>query len=155
MTPLNALAFVVLALSLCSPSSPRDGRCACVERYPPPTPAQLRSGVQEAVNSAVAVFVGEVVTRESLVVVLKVDRVWKGAIGKTVRMQVVAPRPDGLIEYDTCDYDFAPDKKHLVFAEATPDGGLKARKCRTTAPMPRSAQTIRILDDLVKSWRPK
>ena len=98
MTPLNALAFVVLALSLCSPSSPRDGRCACVERYPPPTPAQLRSGVQEAVNSAVAVFVGEVVTRESLVVVLKVDRVWKGAIGKTVRMQVVAPRPDGLIE---------------------------------------------------------
>jgi hypothetical protein len=155
VTSLNALALGVLAGWLCSPTSSRDGRCTCVELYPPPGPAQFKLGVQDNIDRAVAVFLGEVVTREQLVVVLSVEKIWKGAIGKTVRMQVATPRSDGLIEWDTCDYGFGPDKKHLVFAESTPDGAMKARMCRLTAPMPQAAKTVRVLDDLVKSRRPK
>jgi hypothetical protein len=154
VTPLNALALSVLTLWLCSLPPAREGRCACVELYPPPTPAQFRLEMQNSMDRAVAVFLGEVVTQETLVVVLKVEKVWKGAIGRTVRMQIATPRPDGLIEHDTCDYDFDPDKKHLVFAEATP-GGMKARKCRLTAPLSQAGRTLRVLDDLVKSRRPK
>jgi hypothetical protein len=125
-----------------------------VSSVPPPPPAQVRLGVQEGLKSATAVFLGEVIAREPFVVVLRVEKLWKGSIDKTVRMEIGTRTPEGLVAIDTCDYDFV-GRTHLVFAETTSDGGLKARKCRLTAPSSLAKDTVRILDDLVKSGPPK
>jgi len=106
-------------------------------------------------DSAAAVFIGEVVTSDQLVAILRVEKVWKGQLEKTVRMQLGTRTVDGLIQYNTCDYDFANGKTHLVFAEKAADGAMMARKCRFTAPIAAATDTVRILDDLVRGRRSK
>ena len=99
--------------------------CSCISNPPP----------LEALEEADAVFLGLVVktVRDaedinggSLFATIKVDKTWKGDIGRQI---VVRTAPNtGL-----CGFPFGDGRRYIVYARVDEDGGLRASLCSRTA----------------------
>jgi len=105
MINASRTSFVILALLIFGAAWGHACECAGVK----PAPAA-------ALEEAGAVFLGKVTeiarTKESAIVTLEVDRVWKGVKVKTVRVWA----GNGF----NCGFHFAVGKKYLVYAVVGP-----------------------------------
>jgi hypothetical protein len=91
---------------------------------------------------AAAVFAGEVrsvkTEGHNLIVEIKVEKVWKGAITRTV---VVQTANSGA----ACGYSFAEGKKYLVYAHGK--GSLSVSLCSRTKPLESASEDLKELGD--------
>ena len=115
--------------------------CTCASPYPTPS---LKTQVRTALSEARAVFSGKVleVTDDpqalSVVVRLRVERVWKGSPGREVRL--VTGRGGG-----DCGYSFEVGGSYLVYAYESGAGGLGTNICQRTARLSEAAKDLQVL----------
>jgi hypothetical protein len=108
----------------------------------------LTRGLKNDLDKALAVFVGEPIARNSLTLRLRVQSVWKGALGTEVVMSTGAEAaPDGLIHSSSCDFTFSLGETYLVFGHGKTPETMKAYACTFTG-MP-DTQLLDLLDGLV------
>ena len=79
--------------------------CSCIS-FPARTAEQIRNSIETDFDRSAAVFSGEVVS-VGAVVVIRVEKVWKGEIGAEVRIRQYTRSPEGYITHNTCDYVFS------------------------------------------------
>ena len=133
------LAIAALA---CTPARSAEA-CSCVTTQR--SAEQERQHVIEQFKMTVAVFSAEVIAVENGRVRFKLEKAWKGDLEPEFTMQSgLRTEPDGSVTYNSCDYDFTPGKKYLVFAYAA----MRASLCWYTAELKNAAATIAILNDL-------
>jgi hypothetical protein len=91
---------------------------------------------------AAAVFAGEVIgikTEEySLTVEIKVERVWKGAINKTIVVQTSKWESD-------CGYSFATGKKYLIYVYG--QAPFTVSRCSRTKPVESASEDLKELGE--------
>jgi hypothetical protein len=105
--------------------------CSCL-RPPINTEENLRTAVATSFREANAVFSGEVIEMDGLIVKFKVEKAWEGNVKDEVSIATGAVKSeDGFLLSSTCDYKFELGKKYLVFANGS-KGKLKASKCSWT-----------------------
>lgn len=115
--------------------------CTCALPYPQQS---LRRQVRTALGEARAVFSGKVIEvrddpeTSSVVVRLKVERVWKGSPPAEVR--VVTGRGGG-----DCGYRFEVGESYLVYAHSAGAGGLGTNICQRTARLSEAAKDLQVL----------
>ena len=115
--------------------------CTCALPYPMPS---LKTQVRTALTEARAVFSGKVLEVKddpqalSVVVRLRVERVWKGSPRGEVRL--VTGRGGG-----DCGYRFEVGGSYLVYAYGSGAGGLGTNICQRTARLSEAAKDLQVL----------
>jgi hypothetical protein len=115
------------------------------------------------VDKAQAIFSGEVIEIDSHRVKFKVEKVWKGDVGKEFVMSTGTLKLEGNDEMrSSCDYEFEKGKSYLVFAEklffvqekdeerVLPEYKklLASYQCGWTKPLDKAKQGIKKLDQM-------
>lgn len=125
--------IVIVSLALMAILLSTEGAVACSCLRPPiNTEEKLRTAVATSLREANAVFSGEVIEMDSLIIKFKVEKAWKGDVKDEVSIATGAVKSeDGFFLSSTCDYKFELGKKYLIFANSS-KGKLKASKCSWT-----------------------
>ncbi len=144
MNKIRSMTVAAAALVVCLSAAREGNACSCVT-------LPNESDIRKALKTADAVFTAEAVASDSLGSTLKVEKVWKGAIGDRVMMQHATVTARGLIEQSSCDYTFTANQKYLVFAAAAPGGVMVAKECGATGPIDSAAKTMVILGPPLES----
>jgi hypothetical protein len=145
----------ILFLCVCWMLMPSDAdACTCSSSFPGPSPAELTRQAKNELKEAFAVFVGQPIAMNTLMVRLRVESVWKGELGSQIVMPTGAEvTPDGSIRSSTCDMSFSTDHVYLVFAYGKTLETMKAHACGFTAPL-QFTKLPDVLDRIVKRHEP-
>jgi hypothetical protein len=150
----NLVLALITALLAAAPS--RDAAaCVCFfETIDERGDRQVTEEVRTELRRAVAVFVGEVIARDTLTVTFDLERVWKGELEKKLTMSTGAvANADGTVSISSCDYSFTLGEKYLVFAYGRSLTDMRASQCTHTAPLKQATATIEHLRKIVKEGR--
>ena len=151
MKKIRSLTIAVAVLMVCLFAAREADACTCVGD-PNQSDRQLKSEVLQDLKAADAVFTAEAVAIDTFGATLKVEKVWKGTIGDQVKMRHATRMPDGTIGMmSSCDVDFTPGQRYVVFAVAVTDGEMVARRCGSTDLLDSAGKTIRILGPPLES----
>jgi hypothetical protein len=130
--------------------------CECVP--PPlekPSAAESSAALVKDFNGAAAIFSGKLVEADRLKLKFKVDKVWKGDVGKEFVISTGAKRyDDESYVTSSCDYNFKLGEKYLIFAyPVNPDlhpgsTDLQARECTRTKLLKDAHQDIEMLEQI-------
>src|SRR6187455_2868327 len=128
--------------------APRTSEAGICFGYPEqPTRAQLKADVAAELKEAVAVFTGTVTALDQFTVRMRVDRIWKGRVGRTVDFSTGTRKTAGsLLSSNSEDYSFTPGVKYVVFAMGRSLRDMQAYSCRNTGPLKDAADTLTFLD---------
>ena len=144
-------AIVAAALSLPSVA----WACLCGSSSETRTVAQRTDEVRRELEKAVAVFSGEVMGLNALVVRFKVETVWKGQLPPEFAMSNGAQlSADGSMASSSCDFNFLVGKTYLVFAYGKSTQDMSATSCTLTGSMPFASDRIMFLDMVAFGQRP-
>ena len=114
-----------------------------------PTPAQLKADVAAELKESVAVFTGTVTAIDQLTVRMRVDRVWKGRVGRTVDFSTGTRKTaSGRVSSGSEDYRFAVGVKYVVFAMGKSLRDMQGFQCGSTGPLKDAVDTLTFLDEL-------
>ena len=122
----------LLGVTLCFPSAVHG---SCFIDGKPRTHHQVLQHLAKRVDSARAVFSGEVTTSTGTRITFNVERIWKGEVGS----------PDGTIVLGRSSYSFGEGKKYLVFAYGKSSAEMGAPDCSWTAPLGQAGRTLELL----------
>jgi hypothetical protein len=137
-----SLTFLAVLLSTKGASA-----CSCL-RPPINTEENLMRETATSLREADAVFSGETIEMDGLILKFKVERLWKGDFKDEVSMSTGAIRSgDGFLLSSMCDYKFELGRKYLVFAHGSKDK-LKASKCSRTGILDERGKFTNELDRL-------
>jgi hypothetical protein len=146
MKRIVVASFAVLFLSLASDIA--QG-CVCVGLPEKPTPEQAKAMLVKDYNEAFAVFSGKVIARDTFKVKFKVDKLWKGEFGGEVTMSTGAKdNGDGTYTSSSCDFNFKPGEKYLVYAYGASAGEMQAHACTRTRLLKYAEQEMKDLDEV-------
>jgi len=149
---LASLAVFAFVLAL----SERALGCECVPQPPEkPSPEEARAAMVKDFDGATAVFAGKVVEADLLKVKFKVERSWKGSVGKEFVLSTgVRKYEDGAFSISSCDYHFKVGDEYLVYAYPVDPGwhpdstDLQARQCTRTRLLKDAEQDVEMLEQL-------
>src|SRR5918993_2782538 len=150
---MNRFLRVTLVVVACWAAAVRSvDACVCVG-YSDVSGERQKRELQSEFDSARAVFVGELVAMNSLMLRFRVQSVWKGDVGVEVVMSSGSrASSDGLMTSSSCDAGFSFGSAYLVFAEGETPETMKAHACSSTGRV--TAEAVTRLDALVKSRTP-
>ena len=119
-------------------------------------PEQVRKQMQWEAERAEAIFVGEVIALDRLTAKFKVSTVWKGETQNEITMTTgVKVTRDGYYTSSSCDYNFTPGGKYLVYARLI-EGLLHASHCSGTSILiPETTKEIETRVALLNEWQRK
>jgi hypothetical protein len=148
---LTSLAVFTFALAL----SETALGCVCVVSPEKPSPEKARAALVTDFNGATAVFSGKVVEADNLKLKFKVDKVWKGEVGKEFMMATGGKEyEDGSFSNSSCDYSFKRGEEYLVYAYPVDQDihpgstDLQARQCTRTRLSKYAEQEMKELDEI-------
>jgi hypothetical protein len=146
---LRRIAIIAgaILLGLLAPKGSQAGICA---GYPElPTRGQLKADVASELKRSIAVFTGTVTALDQFTVRMRVDRVWKGRVGRTVDFSTGTRKTaDGMLSSNSEDYSFTLGVKYIVFAMGKSVRDMQAYQCGNTGPLKDAADTLTFLDEL-------
>jgi hypothetical protein len=130
--------------------------CECVPQPPEkPSPEEASAARAKDFNGATVVFTGKVVEADTFKLKFKVDKVWKGDVGKEFVMSTGAKKyEDGSYSRSSCDYGFNPGDEYLVYAYPVDpplhpgSTELQARQCTRTKLLKDAKEDIEALEQL-------
>ena len=150
MSRLLPVSFAVLAICLALPAAAEA--CICVGTGEPPTAEKLTRELRRDLDEALAVFVGEPVSANSLVVRFRVETIWKGELGREVVMATGSEATDdGLLKSSSCDMSFSLGVKYLVFGRGRTFETMQAVACSFTGPV--QSEILVLLDGVTPRLR--
>ncbi|HEV2881973.1 MAG TPA: hypothetical protein VGX24_11900 [Pyrinomonadaceae bacterium] len=148
---LASLAVLAFALAF---SETAHG-CVCALSSEKLSPEKARAALVTDFNGAAAVFSGKVVEADKFKLKFKVNKVWKGEVGKEFVMSTGAKEyEDGSYSTSSCDYSFERGEEYLVYAyPVDPDThpgstDLQARQCTRTRLAKQAKQEMKELDEI-------
>ena len=115
-----------------------------------PTRDQRLAEVGRMLDWAEVVFSGEVVATDRSSGTLAVERMWKGAPRKSVRMRHGIPLPNGGLKVNSCTMAFSSGK-HLVFAKQVSPGLWEASTCAPNGAIEDRREILEFLDELCRT----
>ena len=144
---------VMLAVAACWGAAVRSvDACVCAG-YTDVSPERQKRELKSEIDSARAVFVGELIARNSLMLRFRVQSVWKGDVGTEVVMSTGSrANSDGSITSSSCDVSFTFGSAYIVLAHGKTPEAMKAHACSSTGPV--TAESLTALDALVKRRPP-
>lgn len=140
-------SLAALAISLAAEGAAYG--CVCVTPPEKPTPEEERASLVWHINTAFAVFTGEVVELDTNKVKFRVDKIWKGSFGDEIVMETGAiDMGGGVLTSSSCAYWFKRGEKYLVFAYGDTAAEMQAYSCTRTSHLARAGQEIKNLDEV-------
>jgi len=154
---MRRIAFTSLAVfAFMFVLSDKARGCECPPSPEKPSPEEASAAWVKSFNGASAIFSGEVVKADILKVKFKVERSWKGSVGKEIVMSTGAKKyEDGAYSISSCDYNFKLGEEYLVYAypvdpnlhPGSPD--LQAHQCTRTKLLKHAQPDIEMLEQLL------
>ena len=122
--------------------------CTCVS-YTNQTAEQARERIEASFDRAAAVFSGHVESVDRLGAVVRVEKVWKGALGPKVKMRHATLSPAGSMSISSCDVTFTQGYEYLVFGMRASADVMYAERCGPTGLLEPWGETMRVLATIV------
>lgn len=128
----SLLAFVFVAMIVLA-ASQSVFACNCLFEPRKQSVAEIKAAIAREFNESASVFSAEVVALDTFTVKFRLITMWKGEALAEFTISTGAKKiSEDSYRSSSCDYNFKPGEKYLVYARATDDNQLVARSCTRT-----------------------